>query len=179
VDLAPGEFVIVPVVLLNLAARRTTVLEVWRDRAWPDLEVALVHRSAGFFAAARSRLVPLGKPPAEPDRLMDCGGLASRRRDPVGGILVSPHPDRIVRRFGGGVERRVGKGTARVSVALPAGAPTVVGFKVTAPKDAPPGAVLTTHLVQRLAGGNRFAGGVAVQVRVRSRRDAGGRYADS
>lgn len=172
VDLVPGEFVILPVVLLNLEARRRTVLEVWRDRAMRNAEVSLIHRSKEFFAGRRVRLEPLPVPEPVPERLMDCGGLEPRQPlEPIGGVLFADDHDRIARRFPGGFEHRLAKGKRSVSVALAVAAPTVVGFKVTVPKGTRPGTVFTTHLAQRKVRGKQLVGGVAVQVRVRGRND--------
>jgi hypothetical protein len=175
VDLVAGEFVIVPVVLMNLEARIQAVLEVWRDRPFPETEVALIHRSKDFFTAPRLRLEPVAAPTRKRVQLMDCGGAepATARQERIGGILTSDQPQRIADRFGGGYEQRLGDGTARVPVALAAGGTTTVGFKVTVPLGAKPGTTFTTHLAQRGSDGKQLVGGVAVQVRVRSRRQSG------
>lgn len=173
VDLIPGEFIIVPVLLRNLTLQQRTILEVLRDPKLPDVEIALVHRSADFFAARRPKPQPLVLPPYRPeprhDRLMDCGGLEPPTPARIGGFLTSDRPDRIARRFPDAVEFRVGRGRqSRVPVALGAGTSTVVGFKVTAPTKVEPGTTFTTHLAQRDVDGKRLVGGVAVQVRVRA-----------
>jgi len=173
VDLVPGEFFILPVVIQNLRVETKAVLEVWRDPELPDTYVSLVHRTKAFFASSRPRPRPLQLPPPrpepEPDQLMDCGGVEPWRTDRVGGVLTSRHPDRILRRFPQAVELRVGPGDrVRVPVALASEAPTGFGLKIAAPEHAEPGTRFTTHLVHRQAGGKRLVGGVAVQVRVRA-----------
>jgi hypothetical protein len=173
VDLVPGDFVIVPVIVMHRQAETQTVLEIWRDPGLPEADVALVHRSAAFFAARRPNLrsLPLAppRPGPRPDRLMDCGGLESPRPEHIGGILTSDRADSTARRFPDAVEHRVDPGgQVEVPVALSAGTPTVVGFKVTAPQGVQPGTAFTTHLAQREVGGKRLVGGVAVQVRIRS-----------
>jgi hypothetical protein len=174
VDLVPGEFVILPIVLLNLTEEARVVLEVWRDPELPEVEIALVHRSKALFVSRRSSLRPLMVPPFRPEprhnRLMDCGGLEPRAQERVGGILMSDRPDRIMHRFSDAVELRVERDRqVRVPVALGPGASTVVGLKVTAPEGMKPGTTFTTHLAQRYAGGRQLVGGVALQVRVRAR----------
>jgi hypothetical protein len=110
VDLVPGEFLIVPIVLQNLLRTRKSVLEVWRDPELPETEVALVHRTKEFFAFGRPRPLPLPPPRPESERLMDCGGLEPRHADRVGGLLTSARPDRIARRFPEAVELRLRAG---------------------------------------------------------------------
>jgi hypothetical protein len=168
VDLLPGEFLILPVVLQNLRAARKAVLEVWRDPEHPETEVALVHRTKEFFASGRPRPLPLPPPRRETtERLMDCGGLEPRHAGRVGGLLTSARPDRIAQAFPDAVELRFRPGArARVPVTVPPQAPTVVGLKIVAPRDAKPGATFTTHLAYRDANGRRLRGGVAIEVRV-------------
>jgi hypothetical protein len=171
VDLAPGEFVIVPVVVRNRGARMG--LEVWRDPALPNAGIALVHRSPEFFADRRSRVaslpLPAHEPVVPPDQLMDCGGIEPYRQEYVGGLLTSESLERVARRFPDAVERRFGPGgQARVAVALSPGDTTVVGLKVVAPLGVEPGTIFTTHLAQHHFGSKRITGGVAVRVRVRA-----------
>ena len=169
VDLVPGEFLILPIVLRNLQAKTRAVLEVWREPDRLKADVALVHRSQAFFATRRPAPRPLPLPPRRPvrEQLMDCGGVEQREDARVGGVLTSARPDRIAERFPNAVERPVPAGRqVRVPVELAAGAPTVVGLRIAAPEGAEPGTTFTTHLAQREAGGRRLVGGVAVQVRI-------------
>lgn len=171
VDLLPGEFIIVPVVLRNLKDQERSILEVMRDPELPDVDITLVHRSSAFFAARRPKPQPLVLPPFRPaprdDRLMDCGGREPSGQARMAGLLTSDRPDLIARRFPNAVELRVGHGRlSRVPVALGVGTSTVVGFKVTAPPKAKPRTTFTTHLAQRDVEGKRLIGGIAVQVQV-------------
>ncbi|MCC6790450.1 MAG: hypothetical protein IT336_02130, partial [Thermomicrobiales bacterium] len=122
VDLIPGEFVILPIVLLNLGDLPRALVEIWRDPRWPEVEIGVVHRSKAFFAG-RSRLRPLDVPAVrlEPrhHELMDCGGLEPDGRGRFGGILTSGDPVTIARRFLEGVELRIGdERRSRVPIAL-------------------------------------------------------------
>jgi hypothetical protein len=170
VDLVPGAFVILPVVIGTLLGNARPSLEVWQAEDGPFADVALVHQLDGFFTRRRG-LRPLTDPavrPVEP-RLMDCGGaeptVEDRLGGRVGGLLLSAQPQRIARRFPGAVELPLKAGPrVRVPVELPAGGPTTVGLKVAAPEDARPGASFVVHLVHRA--GSRIVGGVAVEVRI-------------
>lgn len=166
VDLMPGEFAILPVVIANLREHTRHTLEVWRTEYEPLADVALVHQAKGFFARPTG-LRPLVVSAARPveHRLMDCGGAEPHPQDRVGGVLLSTRPERIARRFPNAVERRLkAEPRVRVPVELPPGATTTVGLKVAAPEDARPGSSFLVDLVQR--DGSRVVGGVAVEVRV-------------
>ncbi|TWF76645.1 hypothetical protein FHX44_112540 [Pseudonocardia hierapolitana] len=164
VDLAPGEFLIVPVMIGNLRGNAQPALEVLQTEDAPLADVALVHRVRGFFVRPEG-LRPLAVPAVRPRerRLMDCGGAEPIAEEYVGGVLRSTQPQRVARRFPGAVELPLkAKPRIRVPVALPADAPTTVGLKITAPSDAHPGASFMVHLVQH--DGTRLVGGVAVEV---------------
>lgn len=168
VDLMPGEFAILPVMIANLREHTRQTLEVWRAEDAPLPDVALVHRARGFFARPEG-LRPLVVPAVRPveHRLMDCGGTEPPTEERVGGVLFSTQPERIARRFPDAVEYRLkAQPCVKVSVEVPASATTTVGLKVTAPKDARPRSSFLIHLVQH--DGYRVVGGVAVEVRTPS-----------
>jgi hypothetical protein len=176
VDLVPGDFALVPVVLHNPHAVRV-VLEVWRDPESPQLEVGLVHHSAAFFTGRRPRLSPFA-PRLEPalahaalaerEGLMDCGGPLPGGPTDAGAVLTHHPAGQILRRFVGSVELPVAAGTVvKVPVHLPAAASTMVGFMSRMPSDAKPGEEFHTQLVQRDARSKRLLGGVSVLVRAR------------
>jgi hypothetical protein len=179
VDLVPGDFALVPVVLRNPRAVRV-VLEVWRESKSPKLEVGLVHRSASFFGR-RARRRPF-EPRlasdvahaalAERAGLMDCGGPLPAGPADAGAVLTSRTADRIPRRFAESVELPVRAGTSvRVPVDLPAAASTTVGLLARVPADAEAGEEFCIQLVQREARSKRLLGGVSLLVRARG--DAG------
>ena len=166
VELRPGAWVILPVVIGPAIDLKAVALEVRRDPKGPLPRVALVHKSAAFFPGRRVRpLRPAVRPP-EPDpgeepQPLDCGG---RERPPerAGGILGPHVPQRIASRFPDGIELPLRDvPIARVRIQPPAGGASVVGLKVTAPAE--PGTFLV-HLVQRE--GKRIVGGVALEARV-------------
>lgn len=171
VDLNPGEFAIVPVVLLNPGSRRVT-LEIRRKEGADIPEVGLIHRSREFFKRRRPKPVDF-QMPATPHlpaarRLMDCGGLEAADRDRVGGVLTSREPARILRRFANAIELRIPSGErVSIPVKVPDEASTVVGFKVQVPKETRRGSALEVQLVQKDARSRRLVGGVTVVVRVR------------
>lgn len=166
VDLAPLDWLILPVVIGPVIASKTAALEVWRDPEGPMPRVSLVHRSAAFFP--RRRVRPLspdtGPPdpgPLEEQQQMDCGG---REQPPAraGGILGPHDPQGIARRFPEGVELPLKDvPRARVRIQPPEDGTSVVGLKVTAPQE--PGTYLV-QLVQRE--GRRTVGGVALEAHV-------------
>jgi hypothetical protein len=173
VDLVPGEFVIVPVVIGSFRGRGRGILEVWQAEDAPLADVALVHRAREFFAGRGTR--PLAIPAVRPveRRPMDCVGGEPIPEERVGGVLLSTRPQRIARRFPDAVERPV-KAALRVRVPVhpPAEAPTTVGLKITVPPDAIPGSTFIVDLVQRE--GSVIVGGVAVEVRTPNTQSPGG-----
>jgi hypothetical protein len=165
VDLVPGEFIILPVLISNLHEAARPTLEVWQNDDPPFADVALVHRVKGFFARP-SGLRPLNVAPVRPleRRLMDCGGAEPVAKDRVCGMLLSTEPQRIARRFPDAVELPLkAQPRVRVSVELPAGASTIVGLKIAAPLNARPDTSFVVHIVHRDR--TRILGGVAVEVR--------------
>lgn len=173
VDLNPGEFAIVPVVLLNPRSRRL-ILEVRRKEDADIPEVGLIHRSREFFEQRHPKPVDfqISATPHLPtaQRLMDCGGLEAADCDRVGGVLTSSEPARILRRFANAFELRIPAGErVRIPVKVPDESSTVVGFKVQVPKETRRGSDLEVQLVQQDARSRRLVGGVTVVVRVRGR----------
>lgn len=173
VDLSPGDFIILPVVLPNRLGRKRAELEIWRDRVLRGVHVSLVHRSREFFGGAGADAVALTDPDARADAArepMDCGGAPPAPRPRIGGFLTSADPKRVARRFPGGVMLPVPtgdrEGRARIPVQLAHGGPTVVGLRVVVPRDAAPGSQFTTHLAHRDVDAKRLVGGAAVTIRV-------------
>jgi hypothetical protein len=160
VDLVPGRFALVPVVLRNPRGARLA-LEVRRGPSTEELEVSLVHARPDFFGGGGPGPRPFA-PPGGPgdaervllrDELLDCGGAL-------------PAPDRTGRPFRGGVELPVAGGlSATVPVRVPAAATTIVGLLVRMPSDAKPGTELQVDLAQRDVRTDRLVGGVSVLAR--------------
>ena len=176
VDLLPNAFIIIPVVIRNLFNEGLTryELEVWRDKAFHDYDVSLVHTSKQLFGLCRggkiSRLNNELKAhmPRTHDYSLDCGGhLHAWDLVRDNSLLTSDHPDLIAQRFPDAVQVAVPPGdTAHIPVDLPRFSQHVIGFKVAVPTHAKNGAVIKTHFVQRHAKTNQITGGIAVQVRV-------------
>lgn len=183
VNLLPDQFIIVPVVLRNFFADVTRYrLEVWRDRAFRDYDVNLIHTSAEFFAPHRKRFfglcgggevfplevdaADLNRP--EPERLLDCRGHdEAPAPGRPGRLLTSANPDLIARRFSNAFRVPLPPGrTAGIPAILPPSSQQLIGLKVQAPANAKRGAVVKTHFVQRHARTKQITGGVAVEVHV-------------
>ena len=176
VDLLPNAFIIIPVVIRNLFSEGLTryELEVWRDKAFHDYDVSLVHTSKQLFGLCRggkiSRLSNELKAhmPRTHDHSLDCGGHIhawDMVRD--NSLLTSNHPDLIAQRFPDAVQVAVPPGNkALIPLDLPQFSQHVIGFKVAVPTHAKKGAVIKTHFVQRHAKTNQITGGITVQVRV-------------
>jgi hypothetical protein len=108
VELQPGAWVILPVVIGPAIDLEAAALEVWRDSEGPLPRAALVHKSPEFFPRRRVRPLPPAVRPPEPDsreepQRMDYGG---REQPPKrAGVIPSPHdPERVACRFPEGVE---------------------------------------------------------------------------
>lgn len=145
VDLVPGDFVLVPVVLRNPRAARLA-LEVLRERTTPGLEVSLVHARPDFFGRRGPRPRPFTPP----------GGLEVAERGRTGNA------------FRGALELTVGAGpSVTVPVRVPAAASTTVGLLIRMPPDAEAGTELQVELAQRDTGTGRLVGGVSVLARAR------------
>jgi hypothetical protein len=177
VDLLPNTFIIIPVVIRNLFREGLSryELEVWRDKAFRDYEVSLVHTSKELFGLYRKgKISPLGdhlkiKSQQAPDHLLDCGGHVpafDSVRD--NRLLTSDNPDLIVQRFPDAFQVAFLSGKkAKIPVNLPVFSQYVVGFKMIVPENAKKGEVIKTHFVQRNAKTKQITGGIAVQVQVK------------
>jgi hypothetical protein len=171
VDLAPNEWILIPIVVANWAGRHGRAFEllVAADKPRTALDISLVHARRTFLRRADGDLRPFrpdGYRPRRP-RLLDCGGRVGEPDD--GAILTSADPSRAAARFPDGWEVATPIGSA-VPIHLPIASQTVVGLRVGVPERARAGAIQRVHLVQRSARGV-VVGGVAVEVRVQRREE--------
>ncbi|MFI1360977.1 hypothetical protein ACH4TV_46560 [Streptomyces sp. NPDC020898] len=164
VDLAPGEYVVVPVVLTNRLGGEQLVHV---RRSDPGLQVAVVHRSAELLKNAGLDPRPLVDDPVrsrarEAAPQFDCGGVApSAPVAPIArAVLASADLDAVLRRFPDAWQAEL------PDEPVPLGAdpfsPLVVGLKVELPEGWEPGHGHRVDLVQRRADTGRIVGGVAV-----------------
>ena len=176
VDLLPNTFIIIPVVIRHVFSkgRARYALEVWRDRAFADYDVSLVHTSKKLFGLCRdSKISRLGNElkgsmPRTHGHPLDCGGhIQACDCGQENSLLTSDHPDLIAQRFPDAVQVAVPPGNkAHIPVDLPLSSQHVIGFKLAVPSRAKNGTVMTTHFVQRHTKSKQITGGIAVQVRV-------------
>ncbi len=174
-DMLPDTFIIIPIVIRNLFREGLRYdLEVWRDRAFRDYEVSLMHTSKDLFSLCNDgkvfrldSLMEAKQPP--PDHLLDCGGhISAPDSNRNNGLLTSDNPDLIARRFPNAFQVSFPAGKkAKIPVALSPFSPSVIGFKVAVPANAKKGTVIKTHFVQRNTKTKQITGGIAVQIMVK------------
>ena len=130
-----------------------------------------LHQDLFRLAPKAKKTIPLDidfKVPPQPD-LLDCGGrIDAKGALDSNGRLTSDHPERIVQRFAGAVEVPLPtRKKAVLPIDLPYLAQHNIGLKIAIPADAPPGAIIKTHFVQRNSKTKQITGGVAVQIHVK------------
>lgn len=173
VDLLPGEYFILPVVMARriagLGARFD--LEVWRRAPDDEVRLSLLNRSPEFFRHSKGarlrRFEPGREGSTRPAFELDCGGPmpGGHRHDPKA-LLGSADPQRAAERFGQAWELPLpASERARVPVELPAGQ-QVVGLRVAVDAKARPGQPQRLHLVQRHRKSGQIVGGVAIELRI-------------
>lgn len=177
VDLIPGEFFILPVVVAHRLGgfRRCYELELWRREGSLELAVSLVHRSRDFFVLAGevkpARFIPSVREDANAMPALECGGPLPGHDGRVRGhaLIDSRHPERVAQQFGLAYALPLASATkAMLQVELAAGQQHV-GLLVQVPAQAKPGQHHRLHLVQRQ--GKQIVGGVALDVRVVTQRN--------
>ncbi len=175
VDLLPDTYFILPVVIANWQARfgRKFALEVIHARESAPYFANLIHPSPEIFRAAKVKTKPFipfaGRPVRASEQVvLECGGhIPGAAHADRGRILTSVTPDLIEARFPQSWEAAFpGKGAASLAFDLPPYTQTVVGLKITVPRDARPGQVIRLHFVQRSLSAKCIVGGVAVQINV-------------
>ncbi len=158
VDLVPGDWLLVPVLVKNLLRRdRRFTIELARPAEIPDISAGLLHRSGSIFRSRRrprSHTLPLSKP------------VENRKPTEITPIIgSSANSNYIAHRFLEAVELPFEVGaTARLAVALPGHSQSVLGLRLALPSDIKPGHTFKVDLVQRETRTKRILGGVAVQV---------------
>jgi hypothetical protein len=176
VDLVAGEFMILPVVIVNripgLGAQFD--LEVWRPKNAAALEVSLLHRSKEFFARAKDKgvrrfrleLGAQGHPSAP--IVLDCGGhVAGLATGNKGKVITSATPDLVRQRYPDAWQLPLdAKQRVRVPVALPAFSQRAIGLLVQVKRGAPAGTRHRLHLVQRHRKSQQLVGGVALEIHI-------------
>jgi hypothetical protein len=175
VDLLPDTFLILPVVIANWYGRfdGRFALEILWVRESAAFSASLIHPSQAMFRTARVRPVPFTPLPGDgalrpKPVLLECGGrVPSTEHAHRGRVLTSATPDLIQERFPRSWEAAFpARGAPRLAVHLPPFEQTVVGLKITVPRDAKPGEEIRLHFVQRSLTAKRIVGGVAVQINV-------------
>lgn len=180
VDLVPGEFFILPVVIAHRLAgfKSRFELELWRREGSEALAVSLVHRSEAFFAHAKGAKPRRFEPPAghaaDPMAALatlECGAPLPGVHGPVYShdLINSRHPEQVARHFGPAFAWPLpARPKSSLTVDLPSGQQRV-GLLVQVDAQAEPGHIHRLHLVQRQ--GQRVVGGVALELRIVSRRN--------
>jgi hypothetical protein len=173
VDLVPGEFFILPVVIAHRLGRfgPRFDLELWRRDTGAELALSLLHREQAFFRLARARSLQRFQPEFRPGPStarpvqLECGArLGAAAPDDGDRLLGSAAPERVARAFGDAWRLPLDPEPVRaVPIELPVGQ-QVVGLLVQAGSATQPGAIHEFHLVQRDRKTRRIVGGVALQV---------------
>ena len=176
VDMAAGDWLILPFVLGNLAARETTrsLIEIVRPENHPRMEVALLHRSERLFQLGRdsgSKIstfeLALDDYSESPIRT-DCGSGELTFAETSDGILTSRRiATRSARHFAQtfAVAFEPGR-SARIPISIGGGDQTLFGLHLRVPEEAKQGEVIRTNVIQRDRDGKRILGGIAVEVHV-------------
>jgi hypothetical protein len=169
VDMAPNEWILIPVVVANWLGRHGFSFEllVAGDKPRAGLEVSLVHGGRDFFQRADGEVRPFrpdGVPRRRP-KLLDCGG---RIAEPDASAFLSSADPARAARFPDAWELAIPVGSV-LPIRLPIASQTTLGLRVTVSGVARPGTTERIHLVQRSTRGV-VIGGVAVEVRVRATR---------
>ncbi len=161
VDLVPGEYVVVPVVLTNRLGGEQLVHV---RRSDPGLQVSVVHRSAELLMNAGLAPRPLVDDPVrsrarKAPTQFDCGEVAPSA--PVApAVSASADLDAVLRRFPDAWQAEL------PDEPVPLGAdpfsPLVAGLKIELPEGSEPGHGHRVDLVQRRADTGRIVRGVAV-----------------
>jgi hypothetical protein len=177
VDLLPDSFMILPIVVANWQShlKSAFALELIRFRDSGEFEASLIHTDPEMLRARDIQPKPFlpfdGRPePAPEPVVLECGAHLPGARDAQRGrILTAATPDLIRQRFPQSWEAPFpprGRGTAQLAFDLPLFSQTVVGLKITVPRDAEPGQVIRLHFVQRSLATTQIVGGVSVQINV-------------
>jgi hypothetical protein len=177
VNLKPGAWVLIPVVVANLTslATRRIALELVRPFERLDLEAGLVHPSEIAFPSGLD-LQPFALQPSALDvgetPMLDCGGRVSehsrRRAAAFQRIITSDDAETVVARLDRGLAARFPGGrTTQIPIALRPQEQRVYYLRISAPVDAQPGETIRVDLVERNRANQRLLGGIAVEIRVR------------
>jgi hypothetical protein len=177
VDLQPGIFIIIPIVISNYYSvpDDNFTIELIRDRNSASVDAALVHNAQRLFHGSNTpdpeRFTPFkaasGKVPGKIMEL-ECGGrLSSDGHSEHGKLLTSLRPAAIEARFPKSWRTALGDGPmTALPIRLKAGDQTVVGLQLTVPSEAKPGARIKIHFVQRNNRTGKIIGGVGVCINV-------------
>ena len=176
VDMVPGEFFILPVVIAHHLRELGPwfELEVWRPKGAEGLEISLLNRSAEFFRHTQG-----GKPrrfdfqPGKHDTVhehveLECGAhLAIAGPGSKGLPLTSANPQGVQRAFGDAWQLLLAsQPRTSLPVQLLASGQHTVGLMVQVARDAPAGRRHRLHLVQRDQASGKLVGGVALALHV-------------
>ncbi len=175
VDLLPNTFMILPVTVANWHPhfKPAFALEVIPLRDSAPFQASLIHATPDVFHGARLKPKPFDPfadhpVPAPQPVVLECGGrVPATQPEDRGRVLTSAMPDLILERFPQSWEAAFpAKGAARLTLHLLPLDQTVVGLKISVPRDAKPGQVIRLHFVQHSLSARRIVGGVAAQINV-------------
>lgn len=179
VDLEEDDaFVVIPIVIGNWRAKFDPQfhLEVWRPKAAEGLKMSLVQCSKDFFKTSKAEIEPFM--PQLKDGIsrrkkadLDCGGgpakslsgFTSRR-------LSSANPEGLLRRFPNSWEAKFDDAEiAKLPVKIPSFTQNVIGLKIANTEKFRSQKPVKLHFVQRNVKTQKIVGGVAVEVRRKTR----------
>lgn len=178
VNLAPGEWIIIPFVVANIARiSRRYQLELMRPEDQINMEVGLIHQSTATFKQmpslklqSLSGLQPMFDHDVQPN--LDCGGKTPREKrkhiDDVNQMITSGNPMILASRFQKSFEGLFPNGSiAKIPVVMPPQTQQVFGLRLNVPTDAKAGEIIHIDVVQRDSNGKQILGGIAVEIHVR------------
>ncbi len=178
VDLAAGDWFILPFVMSNFRSRRrkSFILELRRPVKQYKLKASIIHSSDSVFRLASkytSKAFSIKTTSSTPNKssILDCSGqienISCKRANGFGQIITSSKINNFVKYFPKGIEMFFPYGCkSKIPVLLRSQEQRIFGLRLHVPKNTKPGETIQIDLVQRERRGKAILGGLAIMIRV-------------